>query len=444
MNLEIKDAGTARKIATVSFDATEVSKKESQACHEISRVANIPGFRKGKAPTSVIRKKFSRELKDELNRKISTEAYEAVLAEKDLRIHSILKVDPGELDPKSPATVEVTIDVEPDFELPEYEKFELDIQPIEINEDDVANELQSLCDQRASFEVVERKAEKGDYVKCSYEGKMGEVSVAELVPDKPMYGKQSNTWEEAGQEKGLGVDAIAQAIIGMAKNEKTEIEAKFDEDFELSPLAGKTVSYSLEVHEIRQKKSPEPNSKEFLESLKVENLDSLKERIKDDLKSRKEQENLNAKRQQVTQKILEMPDFPLPQQAVEDESKNIFQGNAQRALQSGAKQEEIEEKRDELWKQSQTQAEARVKLTITLGRIAEKEKVEVKNEDLAQAATREAMMLRKDPAEYVKELSQDRVRLNRFRLDILHDKTLELLASMGTEKVCEIEGEHTD
>ncbi|MEC8355457.1 MAG: trigger factor, partial [Verrucomicrobiota bacterium] len=182
MNLEIKDAGTARKIATVSFDAAEVSKKESQACHEISRVANIPGFRKGKAPTSVIRKKFSRELKDELNRKISTEAYEAVLAEKDLRIHSILKVDPGELDPKSPATVEVTIDVEPDFELPEYEKFELDIQPIEINEDDVANELQSLCDQRASFEVVERKAEKGDYVKCSYEGKMGEVSVAELVP----------------------------------------------------------------------------------------------------------------------------------------------------------------------------------------------------------------------------------------------------------------------
>jgi hypothetical protein len=54
------------------------------------------------------------------------------------------------------------------------------------------------------------------------------------------------------------------------------------------------------------------------------------------------------------------------------------------------------------------------------------------------------MMLRKDPAEYVKELSQDRVRLNRFRLDILHDKTLELVASMGTEKVCEIEEEPTD
>ena len=61
------------------------------------------------------------------------------------------------------------------------------------------------------------------------------------------------TWEEAGQEQGLGVDAIAEAVIGMAKDEKAQIEAKFDEDFELVPIAGKTVSYGLEVLEVRQK-----------------------------------------------------------------------------------------------------------------------------------------------------------------------------------------------
>ena len=144
---------------------------------------------------------------------------------------------------------------------------------------------------------------------------------------------------------------------------------------------------------MRQKKAPDPQSEDFLKSMKVENIDSLKEKIREDLKVRKEQENQNSKRQQVTQKILEIPEFALPQQAVEDESKNIFQGNIQRALQSGAKEDEIEKKRDEIWKQSQVQAEARIKLTITLGRIAEKEKVEVSNEDLAQAATREAMML---------------------------------------------------
>jgi len=199
----------------------------------------------------------------------------------------------------------------------------------------------------------------------------------------------------------------------------------------------------LEVHEVREKKAPDAEDEKFLKSLKVENLEELKKKIRDDLVSRKERENIDGKRSQVTQKILEMPDFPLPQQAVEDESKNIFQSNVQRAIQSGAKQEDMEQKRDDLWKEAQKQAQARVKITITLSRIAELEKVEVTNEDLAQAATREAMMMRTDPQSYVKELSQDQARINRLRLDVLHDKTLEIVANKGKEKICDIEGEHT-
>ena len=138
------------------------------------------------------------------------------------------------------------------------------------------------------------------------------------------------------------------------------------------------------------------------------------------------------------------PDFPLPQQAVEEESKAIFQSNIQRAAQQGAKQEDMESKKDELWKEAQTQAQARVKITIMLGQIAEIEKVEVTNEDLAQAATREAMMMRTDPNTYVQELAKDQVRLNRLRQDILHDKTLELMSSKTKEKLAEAEEKTTE
>jgi len=192
-----------------------------------------------------------------------------------------------------------------------------------------------------------------------------------------------------------------------------------------------------------KKKAPDPKDENFLKSLQVESLIDLKKKVKDDLLSRKERENIDGKRSQVTSKILEMPDFPLPQQAVEDESKNIFQANIQRAVQNGAKQEDMESKRDELWKEAQTQAKARVKITITLSRIAELEKVEVSNEDLAQAATREAMMMRTDPQAYVKELSQDQARISRLRQDVLHDKTLELVANKAKEKVCDINEEHS-
>ena len=266
VNLEIKEAGTARKIATVSFDADEVSAKENQACKEISRVANIPGFRKGKAPVAVIRKRFSKELLDELNRKISTEAYQAVLAEKELRVHSILKIDTGTLNVGSPASVEVTIDIEPEFELPDYDNFELTVQPVAVNDDDIDSELQTLRDQRASFDEVERKAKTGDYVKCSYEGTIEGQPVSEILPDKPIYGKQSNTWEEAGEAKGMGVDAIAQGIIGMAKDDKKTLEAKFDEEFDIEPLAGKSVNYELEVHEVREKESTKSRRRKLFKS----------------------------------------------------------------------------------------------------------------------------------------------------------------------------------
>ena len=443
MNLEIKEAGDARKVALVSFDSEEISDQEKQVFKEFGRMANIPGFRKGKAPLQVIKKRYSKELKEELNRKVSTTAYEAVLEHKDIRVYSVLKVDAGELEPNSPVTVEVTVDVEPDFELPDYENYEFTIHPAEVSDEEEEKALDGLKDQKASFEEVERAVTEGDYVKCSYEGLLDGSPVSEILPDKPMYGKQANTWEEAGQAKGMGVKAIAQGVVGMKKDEKKEVEAEFEDDFELAPLAGKKVIYSVEVHEVREKKAPDPESEDFLKSFNVENLEELKEKVREDIKSRKERENQDGKRGQATQKILEMPEFPLPQQAVEDESKAIFQRTVERAAQQGAKQEDMESKREELWKESQVQGQARVKISIVLDRIAEQEKMEVTNEDLAQAATREAMMRRTDPQAYVQELSQDRARINRLRQDVLHDKTLELIASKGKETVCEIEGEHS-
>ena len=437
MNLELKDAGTARKIATVTFDADEIKNKENEACKEIGKIANIPGFRKGKAPAAVIRKRFSKELKDELTRKVSTDAYESILENKEIKVYSILKVDAGDPSSENGASVEVTVDLEPEFEIPDYENFEVTINPTDVSDEDIDNEINALRDQRASFDEVDRAAKEGDYIKCSYEGELDGKPVAEILPDKPMYGKQTNTWEEAGQAKGLGVDAIAQGVVGMKSGDKKDIEAPFEEDFEVEPLAGKTISYKLEVHEVREKKPPALNE-EFFKSIKVENLEELKDRVLTDLETRKKRENQNAKRSQVTQKILDTPDFPLPQQAVEDESNSIFQSRAQRAIQQGTKQEDIESQKDELWKEARIQGEARVKLTLILGKIAEKEKVDVSNEDLARAASQEAMMMRKDPTTYIKELSKDRRQLHRLRQDILHDKTLDLVAGKANEKIGEI------
>lgn len=442
MKIELKDAGDARKVATVTFEAEEVADKEKKVCRDFANQANIPGFRKGKVPPNVIRSRFGKQMNEELKRQVSTDAYEAVLERDDLRVHSVLKVDAGEVDSGNAATVEVTVDVEADFELPDYESYELSIHKTDVSDEEVEKELSTLCEQRASYEIVERAVEKGDYVKCSYEGSLDGKPVAEVVPEKPIYGKQANTWEEAGAETAMGVKAIAEGLIGMKVEEKKTVTEEFSEDFEIPPLAGKSVSFELEVHEVREKNAPDPASPDFLKAVNVETLDELKEKIGKDLEQRKEYQNLNGKRSQITQNLLDSEDFPLPQKAVEDEANAIFKGMAQSGMEQGVERGEIESKKDELWKQAQTNGQARVKIGIVLGRIAEKEEVKVSNEDLAQAATREAMSRRVDPKAYIKELTADRARLSRLQRDVLHDKTIDLIAGKSTEKVCEIEGDH--
>ena len=437
MNLEIKETGSTRRVVLITFESDELARMENQTCKVFSQQASIPGFRKGKAPLSVIRKRYAKELEGELTRKVTSDAYDATMDHEDLNVHSVVKVEPGDIKIDSSTTVEITIDIFPEFDLPNYEEFELTVNSTEVTDDDITKEIDSLRDQRASYEEVSREIVHGDFVKCSYEGFLDEKPVAEILPDKPIYGKQSNTWEEAGQSKGLGVDDIAQGLVGMKANETKELISLFEEDFEIKPLAGKSVRYSLTAHEVREKKSPELDET-FLKTLKVDSIEELKDKIDQDLKSRKERENSNEKRRQVTQKILECPDFPLPQQAVEDESKITFQNHAQRAIQKGAKQKEIEDNREEMWTQAQKQGQARVKLTITLSKIAELEKIEVSNEDLAQAATQEAMMQRIDPSVYIKDLTKDRGKLNRLKQDVLYDKTLEFITSKAKVSVCEI------
>ena len=144
MNLEIKEAGDARKVVNVSFDSDEVSAKDKEVCREFGRLANIPGFRKGKAPEQVIRKRYSKEMLEELTRKVSTAAYEAVLENKDIKVYSILKVDAGELKSGEPANVEITVDIESDFDLPKYEEFELSVESTEISDEEVEKELEIL------------------------------------------------------------------------------------------------------------------------------------------------------------------------------------------------------------------------------------------------------------------------------------------------------------
>jgi trigger factor len=297
--------------------------------------------------------------------------------------------------------------------------------------------LESWRQQRADFAIVERPAEKGDFVKCSYDGLVDDKPIGDLVPDKPIYGKQANTWEEAGAENGVGVPIIIESIVGMKAGDKNSCQTEFPADFEESRLAGKSATYELEVHEVRHKDLPELDDPKFLQAMEVDKVEALRERAETEAKTQKERSNATAKRRQVRDQLLAGVDFELPQADLESETQEIFRAMVDANLRRGAAQEQLESHKDEMFTRAGEDARESIKLRIILSRVAEKEKIEVSREELSQAIATQAMMAGTDPREHFKEMQQDRAKLAHLQQQVLFDKTLALLTEKATVEIKE-------
>ena len=142
------------------------------------------------------------------------------------------------------------------FDIPAYEGLKVTNEPTDASAEEVDKMMEQILSQRAEFNVAEKAAEKGDYVRCGYEGKIGDELVADLVPDAPMFGTQATTWEEAGAEGTPGVQAIVDGVIGMKAGDQKEVTMEFPKDFKPEALAGKSAVYSIKAEEVREKVMP--------------------------------------------------------------------------------------------------------------------------------------------------------------------------------------------
>ncbi|MGK0464237.1 MAG: trigger factor, partial [Lentimonas sp.] len=275
---EVHEINETRKEVSVDVAAAEIANIHKQLVNEFQREAKIPGFRSGKAPENVILTRFAKELKSELAKRVINMAYQEGVGKLDFEVFSVVESNEVEVAPDKNVSVSFTVDVLQEFELPDYEGLKLTVKPTEPTAEEIDTVVKQMLSQRAEFNTVEKTVEKGDYVKCSYEGKIGEELIAEIVPDKPMWGTQKNTWEEAGTDQPYGVPVIIEGLVGMKAGDKKEVPMDFPEDFEFEALAGKKGIYSVEVEEVREKILPEMDEA-FFKSMQLKDEAELRTRI---------------------------------------------------------------------------------------------------------------------------------------------------------------------
>ncbi|MDR2512500.1 MAG: trigger factor [Puniceicoccales bacterium] len=428
MSINIKEISPTRKAVTLIFPAATIATLEGDVIKEISKEARLPGFRPGRAPVQVIRRQFADTIANETKQRLVGAAVQRIRDETKLKLIDIISTDGlDELTFGGDFSLHLVIDHQPEFELPEYKGLELPLAPVEVSEADVDRVLADFRAHYARYEVVERPAEKGDFVKLSYEGTIDGAPVKDVAPAAYLYGTQAATWEEAGgSEDTRHIPAIVQGILGKKPGDKDTFLHVFPDDFGVEALRGKTATYAVEIFEVRAKILPELDE-EFYKRVEAKDLDDLRSQLRERVLATKQNQAKAAQRDVAVEKLLALVDFPVPEVTIEAELQTLFMDYAAKQLRNDVSVEGIKEGRQAFCADARPEAERQGKLRFILREIILREKISVAVEDLVKHVEREAALIGKPPEQHIKEVLKDKAYLAQMRAVIAENKALDLV-----------------
>ena len=435
VNVQLSPVSETRKSLVVGLDQVEVDAEHQAVIGEYVRLARLPGFRPGKAPAAMVVKRFAKEIADEFKQKVVTKAYRGALEKEKLEVLNVVSVEEGKIEPGAPATITVTVDVRPEFTLPDYVGLPTQVAPVEPNDAEIGDVIQALRSEAADFKPAERPARKGDYVKLAYEGSSEGKPIGEIAGDKQLYAKVPQTWEEVdGANEGI-IPGLGKHLAGVEKGAKKVVAVTFPPDFQPVPaLAGKTANYAIEVHEVRERILPELDAG-FFKAHNADDLEALRSQIRANLKLQKERRNHAAQRGQVTQALADRVLFEPPHSLVEAETQAVLRQFIEENMRRGVPAERFEKDKKELFDGARKAAANRVKIELLLAKVAEAEKIEVTDSDLDLYIRREAARSKQRPDKLAKDLAKDRSALRSVQQSIIFDKSVDFLVSKATVTV---------
>ncbi len=429
MNVQLNSVSATRKNLVVTLDASEVDTEHKAVVAEFGQMARIPGFRPGKAPAAMVVKRFGKEIADEFKQKVVSKAYRTALEKEKLDVLNVVNVEPGQVEPGLSAAVTITLDVRPDFQLPDYAGLSTEVASTDATDAEVDTVIEGLRSERAEFKTAERPAAKGDYVKLGYEGTIDGKPIAELAPDKQIYSKVPQTWEEVeGANEGV-IPGLGQQLAGVKAGDKKNVTISFPADFAAVPaLAGKSATYAVEVQEVRERALPALDEA-FFKANQVDDLAALKTSVRNNLKLQKEHQNRSEQRRQVIDALADKVDFAVPDSLVENETQGVLRQFLEENMRRGVPQEQFEKDKKALFENARKAATRRVKVQLILAKIAEAEKISVSEKDIDSFIYREAMRTQQKPEKLVKVLTSDRDQLRSVQQSIIFDKSVDFLVS---------------
>lgn len=380
MKTELKEISPTRKQIDIEIAPDAVRGVYDRISDRYAKSANVPGFRPGHAPRAVVRSRFKDEIRSELLRELLPDAVQRAIAE-----HKLEPLGEPELNLENtdglaeigvkPISFNVGIDVLAPIALGNYKGLEIKRSVRPVKDEDIDRVIESLQENSASLEPVEdRSAELGDTVTASFHGKFVETPEAEPI----------NVEDVDVVLGGQGVvPEITNALLGAKPDDEKSFLVAYPADFNAKGLAGKQLDYTVKVNAVRIKVLPEVDD-EWAQSLgdEVDSLEALRGKIRADMEQRSGHEADAKVRADLVRQLVEAHQFELPERLVTHQTEQRFEAVMRDMINHG-----IDPRNQELdWEKARDslkeQASHDLRGSLLLEHIADKEKIEVSQQEI--------------------------------------------------------------
>jgi len=360
---------------TVEMEPDEVEESLDRSYYRLAKKTNIPGFRRGKAPRTILERYIGKErlLEDALN-SLLPEAYEKAIKEQKIEAFAQPHIEIAQTDP---VIFKVAVPLTPTIKLGDYHHIQVAPEPVELTEDDVNAAIEQLRHQHATWEPIERPVDFNDLVVLDVESN---------IENEP-YVNQKGAQYQVIRELPLPAPGFAEQLVGMKRDEEKEFKLQFPSDYPRKELAEKEPSFKVRVTEIKQEKLPELND-ELAEEISADfkSLDSLREKVSTDLRLRAEEKARIDFEERVIEAAVDTTELEFPPILVEMETNQLINQQLRRWQMGGKGLEEylssINKTEEELRQELHPLATKRATQSLVLGKIAEEEKFEVSDSEI--------------------------------------------------------------
>jgi trigger factor len=404
----------------LDIPAEEVTKAYRTVVGNYRKHARIPGFRAGKVPESVVKRRYTNEIRKDVIDGLLPERFNKAVAELGVRPVGQPQVTELTVEDGAPLHVKAVFEFVPAFSIDGYQSVTVQKPPVEITEEEFQAELAQLRESRATVEPVEedRPLADGDWAQITYTGQVEGDSEA------PPVAGEDTLVEIGGKDT---VDAFSSALRGAKAGQELKAEVIYPADYAEAKLAGKTVAYEVEVKAIKKRTLPVLDDDFAKELGAYESLADLEKSIREHLASRKRHSVEAATKDRLFAALTERYPFPVPESMVQEQIDARLERGLRALAAQGMDTDQMRNLDFARLRAAQREsAAAEVKTFILLDRIAQEENITISDEEMDRELQLAALQSR-EPLDTLKvRLTQDGG-LARIREQLRREKTASVL-----------------